>query len=76
MIGRDQIVRGAVLTVITNGVKSRISRPLTKLIPLEISNKGDDSESEQSNNSENLKSRRTAFLNGQLIRQLKDNIMT
>ena len=34
--GRDNIVRGAVLTSSTNGKLIDISRPLQKLIPLEV----------------------------------------
>ena len=67
MIGRDRVVRGAVLSVMTNGSKLRISRPLTKLVPLEITNKREE---QAEIDLESSKSHRSAFLKGQLVRRL------
>ena len=69
--GRDKVVRGAKLSVVTNGNKVAISRPLIKLIPLEITNTSKEKVAEQIDDDDQIP-RRGAFLTGQSLRRLQN----
>ena len=70
LTGRDGVVRGAILTTNTNGKNIKLSRPLQRLIPLEVSNErtGDKTELIHVNEHE-TRPKRAAALTGELIRR-------
>ena len=73
LVGRDKITRGARLSVITNGVKKTIMRPLIKLIPLEVDKTHEIQEKDNPDTEidNDMPPRREAFLRGQMIQRTK-----
>ena len=73
--GRDQVARGAILSICTNGRRIQISRPLQRLIPLEISDDTINNIDEHEINCDetnDARPKRTAALTGELVRRIAD----